>query len=165
MPLVRDGGFDTILDFAAASHVDRLIHDAMPSSRANVVGTQCLLDSAREAEIPRYAQICTDDDYGTPPPDEPPYRVTTPLAPNRPYAAGKEAGEESIQNHKVKIQNECKPRLSRMLRSLNIELWNVLSDFFPKLKAGADLLVRAAHRTIEFVDTIITRYFEQLRGK
>ena len=49
---------------------------------------------------------------------------------------GREAGKKSIQNRNFKIQNECKPCLSTVLRSLNIELWNVLSDFFPKLTAG-----------------------------
>ena len=51
--------------------------------------------------------------------------------------AGLEAGKKSIQNHKFNIQDECKLCLSRVLRSLNIELWNVLSDFFAKLLAGA----------------------------
>ena len=37
---------------------------------------------------------------------------------------------------KFKIQNGCKPCLSRALRSLNIEQWDVLSDFFPKLCAN-----------------------------
>ena len=50
--------------------------------------------------------------------------------------AGCEAGKKSIQNRKFKIQNGCKPFLSKVCL-LNIRLWNVLSDFSPKLCAGA----------------------------
>jgi dTDP-glucose 4,6-dehydratase len=111
MPLVQAGGFDAIVNFAAESHVDRSIDDATPFLRTNVVGTQCLLDSARAAKVPRYVQVSTDEVYGTLAPNDPPFCETTPLTPNSPYAAS---------------------------------------------KAGADLLVRAAHHTFG-LDTIITR--------
>jgi dTDP-glucose 4,6-dehydratase len=109
--LVTEGAFDAIVNFAAESHVDRSINDATPFLRTNVVGTQCLLDAARAARVPRYVQVSTDEVYGTLRPDDPPFRETTPLAPNSPYAAS---------------------------------------------KAGADLLVRAAHHTFG-LNTIITR--------
>src|SRR4051795_12337272 len=104
-------GFDAVVHFAAESHVDRSIDDATPFLRTNVVGTQCLLDAARAAGIPRYVQVSTDEVYGTLRPDDPPFTETTPLAANSPYAAS---------------------------------------------KAGADLLVRAAHHTYG-MNTIITR--------
>ena len=47
--LVADGSFDAIINFAAESHVDRSITDATPFLRTNMLGTQCLLDAAREA--------------------------------------------------------------------------------------------------------------------
>jgi dTDP-glucose 4,6-dehydratase len=109
--LMAEGGFDAVVHFAAESHVDRSISDATPFLRTNVVGTQCLLDAAREAKIPRYVQVSTDEVYGTLKPDDPPFSETTPLAPNSPYAAS---------------------------------------------KAGADLLVRAAHHT-HGMNTVITR--------
>ena len=111
MELLAEGGFDAIVNFAAESHVDRSIDDATPFLRTNVVGTQCLLDAARAAKVRRYVQVSTDEVYGTLRPDDPPFRETTPLAPNSPYAAS---------------------------------------------KAGADLLVRAAHHTFG-LDTVITR--------
>ncbi len=111
MKLVAEGSFDAIVNFAAESHVDRSIDDATPFLRTNVVGTQCLLDAARAAKVPRYVQVSTDEVYGTLRPDDPPFSETTPLAPNSPYAAS---------------------------------------------KAGADLLVRAAHHTFG-LDTVITR--------
>jgi dTDP-glucose 4,6-dehydratase len=111
MKLLADGKFDAIVNFAAESHVDRSINDATPFLRTNVQGTQCLLDAARAANIPRYVQVSTDEVYGTLQPDAPAFSETTPLAPNSPYAAS---------------------------------------------KAGADLLVRAAHHTFG-LNAIITR--------
>lgn len=111
MRLIVEGGFDAVVNFAAESHVDRSIDDATPFLRTNVIGTQNLLDAARAAKVRRYVQVSTDEVYGTLRPDDPPFRETTPLAPNSPYAAS---------------------------------------------KAGADLLVRAAHHTFG-MDTVITR--------
>ena len=87
--LVGAGEFDAIVNFAAESHVDRSINDATPFLRTNVLGTQSLLDAAREGKIPRYVQVSTDEVYGTLGPDDPPFSETTPLAPNSPYAASK----------------------------------------------------------------------------
>jgi dTDP-glucose 4,6-dehydratase len=89
MRLVNDGRFDAIVNFAAESHVDRSISDATPFLRTNIVGTQCLLDAARAAKVPRFVQISTDEVYGTLKPQDPPFSETTPLAPNSPYAASK----------------------------------------------------------------------------
>src|SRR5262249_55420347 len=47
----------TIINFAAESHVDRSIHDSGPFVRTNILGTQVLLDAAREAKVARYLQI------------------------------------------------------------------------------------------------------------
>ena len=111
MPLVAQGQFDAVINFAAESHVDRSINDATPFLRTNILGTQCLLDAARAAKVPRFVQVSTDEVYGTLEPEDPAFSEITPLAPNSPYAAS---------------------------------------------KAGADLLVRAAHHTFG-LNTIITR--------
>src|SRR5271163_3764017 len=87
--LVADGGFDAIVNFAAESHVDRSISDATPFLRTNIFGTQCLLDAARAAKVPRFVQVSTDEVYGTLAADDPAFSETTPLAPNSPYAASK----------------------------------------------------------------------------
>ncbi len=93
MKLVADGGFDAIVNFAAESHVDRSISDATPFLRTNVLGTQCLLDAARAAKVPRYVQVSTDEVYGTLEPDDPAFSESTPLAPNSPYAASKASAD------------------------------------------------------------------------
>lgn len=91
--LVRSRNFDAIINFAAESHVDRSIHDATPFLRTNVLGTQSLLNAVREAGIPRYLQVSTDEVYGTLGPDDPAFSETTPLAPNSPYAASKASAD------------------------------------------------------------------------
>jgi dTDP-glucose 4,6-dehydratase len=89
LKLLAGGNFDAIINFAAESHVDRSINDATPFLRTNILGTQCLLDAARQAKIARYVQVSTDEVYGTLKPNEPPFAESTPLAPNSPYAASK----------------------------------------------------------------------------
>jgi dTDP-glucose 4,6-dehydratase len=93
LKLVAERGFDAIVNFAAESHVDRSINDATPFLRTNVLGTQCLLDAAREAKVPRYVQVSTDEVYGTLGPDDPAFSETTSLAPNSPYAASKASAD------------------------------------------------------------------------
>jgi dTDP-glucose 4,6-dehydratase len=95
LDLVAEGKFDAIVNFAAESHVDRSIDDATPFLRTNVLGTQCLLDAARAAKVPRYVQVSTDEVYGTLAPNDPAFTETTPLAPNSPYAASK-AGADCL---------------------------------------------------------------------
>jgi dTDP-glucose 4,6-dehydratase len=89
MDLILDGGFDAVINFAAESHVDRSITDATPFLRTNVLGTQNLLDATRQAKVPRYVQVSTDEVYGTLSPDDPAFCESTPLAPNSPYSASK----------------------------------------------------------------------------
>src|SRR5262249_41549304 len=79
--VLRAEGFDAVVPFPAGSHVDRSIDAATPFLRTNVVGTQCLLDAACAAGMPRYVQVSTDEVYGTLQPDDPPFTETTPLTP------------------------------------------------------------------------------------
>lgn len=83
---------DAIVHFAAESHVDRSITDASPFTTTNVLGTQVLLDCARQAGIPRMVHVSTDEVYGTLGP-EGRFREDTPLAPNSPYSASKASSD------------------------------------------------------------------------
>jgi dTDP-glucose 4,6-dehydratase len=85
-------GVHTIFNFAAESHVDRSIHDSAPFVRTNVLGTQVLLDAARELRVARLVQISTDEVYGSLGPTGA-FTEDTPLAPNSPYAASKAAAD------------------------------------------------------------------------
>lgn len=85
-------GIDGIINVAAESHVDRSIQDSGPFIRSNVLGTQVLLDAAREYKTPRYLQVSTDEVYGSLG-STGFFTEATPLAPSSPYAASKAAAD------------------------------------------------------------------------
>lgn len=85
-------GADAVVNFAAESHVDRSILDSGPFIHTNVVGTQVLLNAARELGVERFLQVSTDEVYGSLGP-EGTFREDSPLAPNSPYSASKAAAD------------------------------------------------------------------------
>lgn len=87
---------DAIVHFAAESHVDRSIHSASEFVRTNVLGTQVLLDVARERKTRRFLHISTDEVGGSMADDEY-YREDSPYAPSSPYAASKAAAEHLVR--------------------------------------------------------------------
>lgn len=89
-------GVTDVINFAAESHVDRSIQNSGPFVRANVFGTQVLLDAVREFRIARYVQVSTDEVYGSLGPTGF-FREDTPLAPNSPYSASKAAGDVLVR--------------------------------------------------------------------
>ena len=87
-------GCDAVFNFAAESHVDRSIHSADEFLRTNIIGTQVLLDAAREKGVRRFVQISTDEVMGSLPDEsEDFFTESSPLQPNSPYAASKAAAE------------------------------------------------------------------------
>ena len=87
-------GADAVINFAAESHVDRSIHSAHEFIRTNVVGTQVLLDAARERKVRRFVQVSTDEVMGSlPESDDAFFTEESPFAPNSPYSASKAAAE------------------------------------------------------------------------
>lgn len=78
---------DSVVNFAAESHVDRSIDSAEPFVATNVQGTRTLLDAARDADIDRFVQISTDEVYGEI--RDGTFTETDPLDPRNPYAATK----------------------------------------------------------------------------
>ncbi|HEX2189037.1 MAG TPA: dTDP-glucose 4,6-dehydratase [Longimicrobiaceae bacterium] len=90
---LADAAVDAVAHFAAESHVDRSIASAAPFVRANVVGTQVLLDAARAAGVERFVHVSTDEVYGDLEPDEPPFTEETPIRPSSPYSASKAASD------------------------------------------------------------------------
>jgi len=104
--LLRTHQIDTIVHFAAESHVDRSIAGPAAFIQTNVVGTLTLLEAARvfwlaeqgwNARTCRFHHVSTDEVYGTLGPDDPPFRETTPYAPNSPYAASKAASDHLVR--------------------------------------------------------------------
>ncbi|MDT4952915.1 MAG: dTDP-glucose 4,6-dehydratase [Acidobacteriota bacterium] len=92
-----DEGFDTIVNFAAESHVDRSIASAGEFLRTNVLGTQVLLDAAREKGVRRFLHVSTDEVMGSLPEGvDTFFTEDSPLAPKNPYAASKAAAEHLV---------------------------------------------------------------------
>ncbi len=87
-------GCDAVFNFAAESHVDRSIYSPDEFLRTNIIGTQVLLDAAREKNVRRFVQISTDEVMGSlPDASEDFFTESSPLQPNSPYAASKAAAE------------------------------------------------------------------------
>lgn len=90
-------GIDAVVNFAAESHVDRSIASAHEFINTNVLGTQVLLDVARERGVRRFVHISTDEVMGSLPDDEQAFFTeTSPFCPNSPYAASKAAAEHLV---------------------------------------------------------------------
>lgn len=102
--LLRDEQIDTLVHFAAESHVDRSIEGPDAFIQTNVVGTHSLLKAARKvwleehrASRHRFHHVSTDEVYGSLGPDEPAFHEQTPYAPNSPYSASKAASDHLVR--------------------------------------------------------------------
>lgn len=81
-------GIDTVVHFAAESHVDRSILEPDVFVRTNVLGTQVLLDAAVKYGVRKFVQVSTDEVYGSL--DETGlFTEESPILPNSPYSASK----------------------------------------------------------------------------
>lgn len=89
-------GVNAVIHFAAESHVDRSIQDSGPFVRTNVIGTQVLLDAAREFNVSKFVHVSTDEVYGSLGPTGY-FTETTPLSPNSPYSASKAGSDLLVQ--------------------------------------------------------------------
>jgi dTDP-glucose 4,6-dehydratase len=91
-------GTDAIVNIAAESHVDRSIASADEFLRTNVLGTQVLLDAARERGVGRFLQVSTDEVMGSLPEDDRAFFTeASAFQPNSPYAASKAAAEHLVR--------------------------------------------------------------------
>ena len=106
LDLLKQFQIDTIVHFAAESHVDRSILNPGTFIQTNIVGTHTLLDVAKtcwldneatEREGVRFHHISTDEVYGSLMADDPPFSETTPYAPNSPYAASKASSDHLVR--------------------------------------------------------------------
>ena len=93
--VLSDYRIDTVVHFAAESHVDRSILGPMAFVQTNVVGTATLLEQARTAKIKRFVHVSTDEVYGELGADDPAFSETTHIAPRSPYSASK-AGSDHL---------------------------------------------------------------------
>jgi len=104
--LLHQYEIDTIVHFAAESHVDNSIAGPEVFVRTNIMGTFTLLDAARRFWLEekgwdqtqcRFHHISTDEVFGTLGPNDPAFSETTPYAPNSPYSASKAGSDHLVR--------------------------------------------------------------------
>jgi dTDP-glucose 4,6-dehydratase len=102
--LLREEQIDTIVHFAAESHVDRSIEGPDAFIETNVIGTHSMLKAARriwleEKSEPthRFHHVSTDEVYGSLGPEDAPFNESSPYAPNSPYSASKAASDHLVR--------------------------------------------------------------------
>jgi len=96
---------DTIVHFAAESHVDRSISGPAEFIETNITGTfvlleaarHCLLSDGRDRDAVRFHHVSTDEVYGSLGPDDPPFNESTSYHPNSPYSASKAASDHLVR--------------------------------------------------------------------
>lgn len=88
----KENTIDTVVHFAAESHVDRSIMGPLQFVQTNVVGTNILLEVARASGVERFIHVSTDEVYGSLGPTGR-FNEETPYHPNSPYAASKAAAD------------------------------------------------------------------------
>ncbi len=102
--LVREvmDGVDTVVHFAAESHVDRSIHKPSDFVFTNVVGTQVLLDAALEKKVEHFHHVSTDEVFGALDLNsQTKFNEETPYNPRSPYSASKASSDHLVRayNH------------------------------------------------------------------
>lgn len=104
--LLRERRIDTLVHFAAESHVDRSITGPDAFVQTNVVGTHSLLRAAKAEWLDagsgrphRFHHVSTDEVYGSLGPNDPAFAETTPYAPNSPYSASKAGSDHLVRSY------------------------------------------------------------------
>ena len=102
--LLAERHIQTIVHFAAESHVDRSITGPDAFVTTNVIGTHSLLKAARKLWLDqgtgtphRFHHVSTDEVYGSLGPNDPAFSETTPYAPNSPYSASKAGSDHLVR--------------------------------------------------------------------
>ena len=102
--LLRERGIDTVVHFAAESHVDRSISGPDAFITTNVLGTHSLLKAAKRVWLDtgtgrphRFHHVSTDEVYGSLGLNDPAFSETTPYAPNSPYSASKAGSDHLVR--------------------------------------------------------------------
>ncbi len=104
--MLTDHHIDTIVHFAAESHVDRSIADPSVFLQTNVLGTYALLEAARNVWLNekkwnesqcRFHHISTDEVFGCLKKDDPAFSESTPYHPNSPYSASKASSDHFVR--------------------------------------------------------------------
>ncbi len=90
-------GVDTVVHFAAESHVDRSVLDPLVFVKTNVLGTAVLLNVALDAKVKRFHHVSTDEVYGDLNESDSPFTPDTPYDPRTPYSASKAGSDHLVR--------------------------------------------------------------------
>merc|ERR1711988_814317 len=90
---------DTIVHFAAQTHVDNSFGNSFQFTQDNIYGTHVLLESAKLAGVKRFVHVSTDEVYGEGEHDESPMIEDHVLEPTNPYAATKAGAEFLVKSY------------------------------------------------------------------
>lgn len=94
--LIEENEIDTIVHFAAETHVDRSIASALPFIETNVKGTLSLLEAVRKAPHVHFHHISTDEVYGSLG-ESGAFHEHSPYRPSSPYSASKAASDHLVR--------------------------------------------------------------------
>jgi dTDP-glucose 4,6-dehydratase len=104
--LLLEHKIETIVHFAAESHVDRSIHGPDAFLKTNIEGTHSLLKAAKRVwldqlglENHRFHHVSTDEVYGTLGPEDPAFTERNQYLPNSPYAASKASSDHIVRSY------------------------------------------------------------------
>ncbi len=90
-------GVDTVVHFAAESHVDRSVLDPMVFIKTNVLGTGILLNTALKHSVKRFHHVSTDEVFGQLKPGEDPWTEDSKYMPRTPYSASKAGSDHLVR--------------------------------------------------------------------
>jgi dTDP-glucose 4,6-dehydratase len=102
---LKEQQIDTLVHFAAESHVDRSIHGPDAFFKTNIDGTHSLLKAAKKVWLDsgetthRFHHVSTDEVYGTLTADEPAFTETHQYLPNSPYATSKASSDHIVRSY------------------------------------------------------------------
>jgi len=94
--VLRKEAIDTVMQYAAQTHVDNSFGNSFSFTEANILGTHVLLEAAKEAKLKLFVHVSTDEVYGDGESGTPSHEGS-PLEPTNPYAATKAGAEYLVK--------------------------------------------------------------------
>jgi dTDP-D-glucose 4,6-dehydratase len=107
MSCIQQYHIDTIIHFAAQSHVDSSFGNSYTFTKNNVYGTHVLLECARDVGIHKFIHVSTDEVYGEVEKDDADLLEHALLSPTNPYAASKAAAEMLVSAYSKSFKLPC----------------------------------------------------------
>jgi dTDP-D-glucose 4,6-dehydratase len=104
---LRQFSIDTILHFAAQSHVDLSFGNSFAFTKTNVHGTHVILEAAVKCGVKKFIHVSTDEVNGETQHGDPDLLEDSILSPTNPYAASKDAAEMYVNAYSKSFKLPC----------------------------------------------------------